>query len=179
MVFELIKNRRSIRQYKARQVENGKIDILVETLLRSPSSRGQDPWEFVVVTDRMQLNHLSRSKHHGSTFLKDAPLGIVVCGNPKKSDVWIEDCAIASILVQIVAESLKLRSCWIQIRKRKHSDSRTAESYIREALDIPHYLKVASIIAIGYPDEKKIPHSKASLDFSRVSYDYYSRNQYE
>jgi nitroreductase len=179
MVFKLIQKRRSIRQYKIRPVENGKINILVETLLRSPSSRGQNPWKFVIVTDKKLLTHLARSKHHGSAFLKNAPLGIVVCGNPKKSDVWIEDCAVASVFVQMVAESLKLGSCWIQIRKRKHSDSRTAESYIREALDLPHYLKVASIIAIGYPGEKKIPHPKASLDFSCVSYDYYNRNRYE
>ena len=179
MIFKLIQKRRSIRKFKDQPIADDKIKILVETLLRSPSSRGQNPWEFVIVTDKVLLTHLSRSKLHGSSFLKNAPIGIVVCGNPRKSDVWIEDCAVASIFVQMVAESMKLGSCWIQIRKRLHSDSRTAESYIREALDIPNYLKIESIIAIGYPDEKKEPHSKASLDYKRISHNYYNHQKYE
>jgi nitroreductase len=126
------------------------------------------------VTNGVLLNQLSRSKIHGSEFLKNAPLGIVVCGDPEKSDVWVEDCSIAAILVQIVAESLQLGSCWIQIRNRMHSDSVSAESYVRKVLDIPAQLKVESLIAIGYPDEEKVPHDRNSLDFSLISYDYYN-----
>ena len=179
MVFDVVKRRRSIRKFKNQPVENKKIETLIETLVRSPSSRNQSPWEFIVVTNKILLNQLSKSKRHGSAFLKGAPLAIVVCGNPEKSDVWVEDCSAASILVQIVAESLHLGSCWIQIRERMHSDTTSAESYVRSVLDIPSRLKVESIIAIGYPDERKDPHDKRSLDFNRLSYDYYDCKQYE
>ena len=174
MVFDTLKKRRSIRKYKKQPVENEKIEKLIETLVRSPSSRNQNPWEFIIVTNETLLGQLSKSKHHGSAFLKNAPLGIVICGNRKRSDVWVEDCSIASILVQIVAESLHLGSCWIQIRKRMHSDSISSESYVRKVIDIPSRLKVESIIAIGYPDEEKTPHDKKNLVFDRISYDYYN-----
>ncbi len=174
MVFDTLKKRRSIRKYKKQPVENKKIEKLIETLVRSPSSRNQNPWEFIIVTNETILGQLSKSKHQGSAFLKNAPLGIVVCGDRKRSDVWVEDCSIASILVQIVAESLHLGSCWIQIRKRMHSDSMSSESYVRKVIDIPSRLKVESIIAIGYPDEEKIPRDRKSLDFNRISYDYYN-----
>jgi nitroreductase len=179
MVFDVVKRRRSIRKFKNQPIENKKMKTLIETLVRSPSSRNQSPWEFIVVTNKILLGQLSKSKRHGSAFLKDAPLAIVVCGNPKKSDVWVEDCSAASILVQIVAESLHLGSCWIQIRERMHSDTTSSESYVRSILDIPAKLKVESVIAIGYPDEKKDPHDKRSLDFDRLSYDYYDCKQYE
>ena len=55
-----------------------------------------------------------------------------------------------------------------------HSDSTLSESYVRKVLDIPARLKVESLIAIGYPDEENIPHDRKSLDFDRVSYDYYN-----
>jgi hypothetical protein len=47
-------------------------------------------------------------------------IGIVVCGDRTQSDVWIEDCSIASILAQMASQSLGLGSCWIQVRNRMH-----------------------------------------------------------
>jgi nitroreductase len=179
MIFDILRKRRSIRKYKNRPIENKKMDILIETLVRSPSSRNLNPWEFIIVTNKILLDQLSKSKRHGSEFIKGAPLGIVVCGDPEKSDVWVEDCSIASILVQVVAESLHLGSCWIQIRKRMHSDSMSSESYVRKVLDIPVRLKVESIIAIGYPDEEKIPHDRELLDFNQISYDYYNCKKHD
>lgn len=174
MFFDLIKKRRSIRKFKDVPVEREKIDRLIETALRSPSSRGFNPWRFVVVDQPEILDRLSRAKPHGAAFLKQAPLGIVVLGDAEKSDVWVEDCSIASIFIQLGAEALGLSSCWIQIRKREHDKTTSAEDYIRELLSIPAHLKVESIIAIGYADEVKSPHPATSLGLEKIhmnSYD--------
>ncbi|HEX9974977.1 MAG TPA: nitroreductase family protein, partial [bacterium] len=141
------------------------MDQLIEALLRSPSSRSLNPWEFIFVTDQKLLTLLSEAKPHGSSFLKDAPLGIVVCADPQKSDVWIEDSAISAIIGQLTAESLELGSCWIQIRERLYSKEKTAEDYIKACLDIPAHMKIESVIAVGYPNENKSPHPKGTLDF--------------
>jgi nitroreductase len=175
MFLSLVQKRRSIRSYLDKPVESGKIDRLVEIALRSPSSRGINPWEFVVVTDGGLLEKLSKAKPHGGSFLKNAPLGIVVCADPEKCDVWIEDASIASIILHLAAESLDLGSCWIQIRKRMHDETRTAGAYIREVLNIPENLNVESIIAVGYPGEQKPSHPKESLQYEKVSYDYYGK----
>ena len=117
---------------------------------------------------RKVLEKLAQSKEHGSSFLKGAPLAIVVCADPEKCDVWIEDVSIASILIHLCAHNLRLGSCWIQIRDRMHNANLTAEQYVRQTLDIPENLKVESIIAIGYPDEQKPPHNRDSLQFEKV-----------
>ena len=152
-MIKLLRQRRSIRQYLDKPIESEKIEILKEALLRSPSSRNLHPWQFIFVDDKNQIEQLSRSKQHGSAFLKNAPLAIIVLGDEDKSDVWIEDCSIASILVQLAAQSLGLGSCWVQIRKRFHSENKTSEDYVKELLGIPHRFKVESIIGIGYPAE--------------------------
>ncbi len=167
-MIELLRKRRSIRKYTDKLIEPEKIEILKEAVLRSPSSRGIDPWEFIFVDDRELLKQLALSKPHSAGFLEGAALGIVICADEQKSDVWVEDCSIASILVQMITQSIGLGSCWIQIRKRKFDDSMTSEDCIRNLLNVPGGLKVESIIAIGYPAEKREPVPREHLKYEKV-----------
>ena len=167
-MIELLRNRRSIRSYLDRPVEPEKIELLKEAVLRSPTSRNIDPWEFIFVDDRELLPRLAVCKPHGARFLEHAPLGIVVCGDSEASDVWIEDCSIASILVQMVAQSLGLGSCWIQVRNRQYNDRATSERYVQDVLGIPDHIKVESIIAIGYPAEVRSPKPTEDLEPEKV-----------
>lgn len=178
MFLSLVRNRRSIRQYADKPVEAEKIDQLLEATLRPPSSNNLKPWEFVVVTDKDLLLQLSGAKPKGAGFLKDAALGIVVCADPGKCDVWIEDASIAAAFIHLAAASLGLGSCWIQIRKRDHADGRPARERIAELLALPAHLEVEAIISVGYPAEDKAPHPKESLPFEKISYNQYgNRNR--
>jgi nitroreductase len=168
MFMPLIRKRRSIRKYLDKAVEAEKIDLLVEAALRAPSSRGFNPWAFIVLTDREMLKRLAASKPHGASFLARAPLGIVVCGDTRRSDVWVEDTSIACTYIQLAAESLDLGSCWIQIRERKRDDGTNAGDFIAGLLEIPPGFNVESIIAVGYPAETKPPHEKGELQFEKV-----------
>jgi nitroreductase len=174
MFLDLISNRRSIRKFKNKPIEKEKITSIIEAALRSPSSKGNNPWRFIIIEDKGLLEKLSKAKPHGATFLKGAPLGIVVCGDISESDVWIEDASIASVFIHLAAHDIGLGSCWIQIRKRDHNRVETADTYIKELLQIPDNIRVESIIAIGYPDEVKKNHTRDSLQFHKVSFNTYS-----
>ncbi len=137
---------------------------------------GSNPWEFVFVTDKDLLERLAQAKPHGSSFLRYAALGIVICADPKKSDVWTEDASIASIYLQLAAEDLGLGSCWIQIRNRMHDEATTAEAYIAELLEIPSRMAIESIIAVGYPERRKPPHPKDELELEKVYFNRYGRS---
>jgi len=173
-MLTLLRNRRSIRKFKKPAIDNDKTDLLIEALLRSPSSRRLNPWEFIVVDNSELLQKLSQCKPHGAAFLAEAPLAIVVAADPEKCDVWIEDCSIASILVQMTAQDLGLGSCWVQIRQRKHENGESSESYVKRLLKLPDPIRVLSIIAIGIPDEYPEPHPKESLDMSKIYKNTYS-----
>ncbi len=173
MFLSLIENRRSYRKFKPLKIEPEKIEKLIEAALRSPSSRGINPWQFIVIDEPNLLEKLSVAKPHGASFLKDAPLGIVVCADQTLTDVWIEDTSIASIFIQLAAESLDLGSCWIQIRNRPYASGKSADQYVKEVLNIPDNIMIESFIAIGYPDEIKKGHPKASLNVGKVFYNNY------
>ena len=168
MFIDLIRQRRSIRKFTDEAIEADKIELLKEAALRPPSSMGHNPWEFVFVTDSQLLTKLAKAKPHGSSFLAAARLGIVVCADPGKSAVWIEDASIATIYIQLAAASLGLGSCWIQIRERMHDDAKSSEAYIAEVLNIPSNLKVESMVGIGYPAEQKAPHTREALQDEKV-----------
>ena len=131
-MLEILRKRRSIRQFKKERIAQAQIDALREAVLRSPSSRAIKPWKFWFVQDADLIGKLSRCKESGSAFLKGAPLAVVVCGDENMSDVWIEDCSIAAIVARLTAQSLGLGSCWSQIRNRAHSGEKTAEAYVQE-----------------------------------------------
>ena len=170
---ELIRTRRSCRVYQTKAIAEDDIKQIVKTVLLSPSSKNNRPWEFILVDDKELLLKLSQSKPHGSAFLKDASLGIVIIADPTKSDVWIEDTSIAGTVIQLVAEDMGLGSCWIQIRKRAHNDQIIASDYIKEILDIPDQFEVASIIAIGYKLKERRPYSEEDVNFKKVHYNQY------
>ena len=168
MFIQLLEKRRSIRKYQKKRIETEKIDVLVEAALRPPSSRGLQPWEFVLVSKRDLLEKLSKAREHGSFFLKDAQLAIVICADPKKTDVWVEDSSIAAVFIQLAAESVGLGSCWVQVRERMHDASKSASAYVSEILNIPSGLTVECMIGIGYPDEQKPPRKKEELAYGKV-----------
>ncbi len=134
----------------------------------SPTARNLHSCEIIIIEDKKMLDKLAVSKPHGGTFLKNAPVGIVIIGNTDKTDVWVEDASIAAIDVQLEAESLSLGSCWIQIRGRNHSENISAGEYIRELLNIPPNYDIASIIAIGYKASASVDSNLEDIDRNRV-----------
>jgi nitroreductase len=167
-MIEILRNRRSIRKYANQLIESEKIELLKEALLRSPSSKNINPWEFIFVDNSELIQELKKCKSHGVRSLETAPLAIVICADENKNDVWIEDCSIASILLQLAAQSLGLGSCWIQIRNRFHSKEITSEKFVQQLLNIPENFRVLSVIAIGYPYSKREGKPFRELQFEKI-----------
>lgn len=168
MFYEMLRNRRSIRSFSEREVEEEKLKIILKSALLSPSSRSKRPWEFISVSDGETLKRLALCKPHGADPIRISKLAIVVLADPKRSDVWIEDASIASILIQLAAEAQGLGSCWIQIRKRFYEEERGAQEYVREILQIPEGYCVECIVAIGYPAEIKEPYNENELPYDKI-----------
>ena len=167
-MIELLRTRRSIRTFTTEQIAPAHLEIIKEAALRAPSSRGLNPWEFILVNDPGGVEKLSTAKQHGSDFLKNAPLAIVVCADSTKSDVWIEDCTIAAIIIQLTAHSLGLGSCWAQIRNRVHDRDISAEAFVQGLLGLPKHIRVESVIGIGHPGECKTPLSADKLQHEKM-----------
>lgn len=171
-MLELLKTRRSVRAYKEDKVEQEKVEKLIKSALISPTSMNKKEVEIIVVEDKETILKLEQCKKMGTMGLLTAPLAMVVIGNKEKSDAWIEDAAITSIILQMEAEDLGLGSCWIQMRGRQ-SETGDSEEEIRELLNIPSNYGVLSVLSIGYKNEVKEAYEDPCIKEARVHYNKY------
>ena len=166
--LELLKRRRSSRIFTGEPVDKDMVCDLMKAALMSPSGHRINPWEFVLVEDKEMLKALSVSKEHGAGLLEGAAMAIVVIGDTAKTDVWIEDCSIATIILQLAAEDMGLGSCWVQIRRRTDAEGNVSEDNVRKLLGIPENYAVLSIVAIGHKARETKPFDEENMQWDKV-----------
>lgn len=157
-----------MRKFTEQELSQDEVVTLLKAALMAPSSKRSNCWQFVVVDDKDTLKKLSLCKEMGASFLGNAALAIVVMADPLASDVWIEDAAIASLMIQLQAEDLGLGSCWIQVRERFTADGTPSGEFVHEVLDIPLQLQVLSIVAIGHKGMERKPFNEEHLQWEKV-----------
>lgn len=157
-MLQVLKERRSIRKYQERVVEEDKIRTILAAGRMAPSGKNKKPWEFILVDDRDTLQKLAGAKAKGGLFLSNTPAAIVIIGREDISDTWIEDCSIASTFMQLEIHNQDLGSCWVQMKGRFTAEDTDAEDRVREILGLSHEKRVLSVIAMGYPAEEMPPY---------------------
>ncbi len=165
---DLAQVRRSHRKFTNEEIDGEAVKLILRAALMSPTSKGQRAWQFVVVDDKSDLEKLADAKDMGAQLLKDAPLAIVVLGDPLQNDCWVEDGSIAAISMQYQAEDLGLGSCWVQMRGRGLGDGTSADTVIRGILDIPENLSVLCVLAIGHKADERKPQNEDRLKWENV-----------
>ncbi len=157
--FEMIHRRRSVRRFDGNHVEEEHIAKILGAALTAPSSKNSRSSSFMVVENTQLMAAISQMRDFGSAFLKDAPLGIVVMGDPALADTWAINSAISATYIQLAAEALGLGSCWVHVDGRlcetNSPDSGSAEDYLKGILPIPQERRILCVIAIGHPDKKE------------------------
>ena len=165
---ELIKTRRSMRQFTEELLSGDDVKLLLRAGLMAPSSKGLHSYEFIVVEDKQMLQALSQSKAVGSAFLAGAPLAIVVLADPQVSDVWIEDASVAAMNILLQAEDLGLGACWIQVRDRMDAEGRPTEEIVKSLLGIPDGMRAVCMVAVGHKGMERKPQNEDRLKWERV-----------
>lgn len=150
-ILDAILQRRSIRKYKDLPVPDALRTQLLRAAMSAPSACNQQSWRFVVIEEREILKEISQI-HGGFTALKTAQLAILVCGEPKATQLecyWEYDCSAATQNMLIAARALGLGSVWMGINQKTPDDA----APFRRILNIPEDLQPFSLVAVGYADE--------------------------
>ncbi len=147
--LEVIFTRRSIRRYTGEPVAEDDLKTILEAGMNAPSANNSQPWQFIVVDEREKLNAIM-GVHPYSRMLAEAPLAIVVCGNPAASKFWQQDCAAATQNILLAARALGLGTVWLGV----YPDEQRAAS-VGALFSVPNDIKTMCIIAIGHPAEHK------------------------
>lgn len=145
-VLENIAERKSVRKFLNKEVEEEKITAMIKAGMAAPSGMDRRPWEFVVVTDRAALDSMAAGLPYAK-MLTQAPLAIVVCGNPTLSSYWYLDCSAATQNILLAAEALNLGAVWTAAYPY---DDRS--NVVRKYTAMPEDIIPLCVIPIGYPD---------------------------
>jgi len=165
-VLAAIKARRSIRSYGAREVEEEKLNRVLEAGRLAPSASNRQDWKFIVVRDQETRKRLVEAAG-GQKFLGTAPVVLVVCGtDPDKvmlcgQPAYAIDASIALSFMILEACELGLGTCWLG-----HFD----EKQVKEILGIPAGVRVVAMTPLGYPAESPAARPRKKPD-EVVSYE--------
>ncbi|MDR1230071.1 MAG: nitroreductase family protein [Spirochaetaceae bacterium] len=127
--LDVIKKRRSVRNFMAEQIADSEIASIIEAGMYAPSGRGDQSWYFTVVQNADLLHELSEAVKRiyakmDNPFLQGqgksetyhlfyhAPTVVIVSGN-KDALLPELDCAVCVQNMLLAAESLNIGSCWI------------------------------------------------------------------
>lgn len=147
--------RRSIRKYTADPVSEKHLKMILEAGMAAPSGKNLRPWHFVVVTDRGRLDRLAEKGTYWR-MLHEAPLAIVVCGDPAVSDrYWDQDSVAATENILLAVSMLGLGGVWLGC----HPNPERMDP-VREILGIPGAIVPIAMISIGHPAEEKEPRTQ-------------------
>ena len=139
--FDALTKRASVRDYMNQPVPKDMLEKLVDAGRRAPSARAVEPWEFVVITERVMLDKLAGIISTG-VFLKQATACIVVfCQDTK---YYLEDGSAATENILLGATDLGLGACWIAGDKKEYCEE------VSKLLGAPGHLKLISLISIGW-----------------------------
>lgn len=158
--YDLLLARRSIRRYEDRPVPEELVTRLLEAAMAAPSSSNEQPWHFVVVTERPALNELGE-RHPYAHMLKEAPLCIVPCGDLDLvpdglwGEYWVQDVAAATQNLLLAATALGLGGVWCGV----HPEPERVDM-VREVLGVPERVIPFCLIPLGYPAEEKHPRTQ-------------------
>jgi nitroreductase len=164
--MKAIRARRSIRRFTSEPVSDDAIKTLLEAAMSAPSAGNQQPWEFVVVTDRNILDEIS-NVHLYYQMCREAPAAILVCGNLERDThqgFWVQDCSAATQNILIAATDTGLGSVWCGVYPREDR-----VGGLRKLLKLPENITPLALIPIGHPAEQKPPSDR--FDPARIHRD--------
>ncbi len=167
-VLTVIKQRRSVRKYRTKEIPADVFLRVLEAARLSPSGKNLQPWKFILVKDETLKQRLVEASV-GQAFIAQAPVVIVACaypdrcysrmGNYMKS--WAVDVAIAVEHLILQAQEEGLGTCWIGAFDEKE---------VKSLLNIPEEVKVLALTPLGYPAEIPAPRGRKELS-EIISYD--------
>jgi len=162
-LFDVIRERRSIRRYLDTPVEQEKLEQVLDAARLAPSWKNLQCWRFLVVDEagtKQALLDAFPDDNPGKKAIAAAPLTIVACADPAESgfenDIayYIADTAIAFEHLCLAAHALGLGTCWM---------GWFDEELVKQALGIPAAIKVVGITPLGYPDQAPKPRPRKPL----------------
>ena len=172
-IFEVIKNRRSVRSYKDEQIDDEAIEKILEAAIMAPTARGEAPWHFTVVQNKEVLQDINDSvrsilsnsgdelleaiAESGVNVMHNAPTVVFVSAKSDATNMQA-DCSAAIQNMLLAAEGLDIGSCWLGLVAIYFS----VEENLKK-LHIPEGYTPLYGVALGYKVEPNEPNPRSDV----------------
>lgn len=171
---QLLKNRRSIRNFRQKPVTREALEKLIDMARYAPTGHNSQGVDWLVIGRKMELDNLAgiviewmrsmlekmperaRSMHMDRTLLRwqggedvilrDAPV-VVVAHAARENRMAPVSCTIALAHLELAAVSLGLGCCWAGY----FNSAASTFTAMQEALDIPEDHQSYGAMMVGYP----------------------------
>jgi nitroreductase len=151
-VISAITERRSIRKYVRRTIDDNIINTIIYAGLCAPSAKDKRPWHFIVIRDEGMLIKIASAGQY-TGMIAQAPLCIAVCGDRNvegTAEFLYQDCGAAAQNMLLCAHALGLGAVWCGVPANS-----SQQKALISILDLPVKVMPIALIAAGYPDERK------------------------
>ncbi|MFH1888732.1 MAG: nitroreductase family protein [Candidatus Omnitrophota bacterium] len=162
--LDIIRQRRSIREYKNDMPKDTDIEKILEAARWAPSGLNNQPWRFLVVKDKAKKEGLAAFTKYAKV-IKGAPIVIAVCMDIADSynrdkDLMAIGASIQNICLE--AYALGLGTCWLgEILNNKEG--------VAKYLKLDKDLEVMAVVTLGYPEEEITEGCRKSLKNLEIS----------
>ncbi|NVN92461.1 MAG: nitroreductase [Desulfuromonadales bacterium] len=166
-IAALMKRRVSCRKFSDQTPTRETIDTLIQTAVWAPSGSNNQPWRFVVITDREKLKSISDAAKRSwlesldtAPFIRqyekwmndpaynifyNAPALIIIYGDSAAH--WqVYDCSMVAQNINLLAEEGGLGCCWIGFAHNVLN-----EAGVKLELGVPEQYELVAPLIIGYP----------------------------
>lgn len=191
--FQLAQSRRVVRGFRKEPIPDDVLHKVLTAANWAPSGANSQPWHFIVVEDeeiKEEMADIFRDEIQyknevdpewpgagNSREFKDAPAIVVIVGDTRKERLWPQvldgsreklfhhSMAACVMSLHLAAASAGLCATWVTTR-------RPSANRLRELLDLPEWMRVASTAPIGYPDLENVPTEKHRIPVDeKIHYD--------
>jgi len=144
--------RRSIRKFTPDIINDDDLNIILKAGMYAPSAVNKQPWHFIVFRNTDTIKRIIEVHPNASPML-GANVCILVCYDEElqhDNGYGAVDCSAATQNMLLAAHAIGLGAVWLGIYPRQ-----PRMEAISEIFRLPGHVKGFSIVALGYPDEKK------------------------
>ncbi len=149
--IDVIKARTSVREYGEKQVEDEKINYVLECARLAPSWTNKQCWRFIVIKNKETIEQIGKSSLI-NRWLRTAPVLLIACADPTDSGsnnsqaYYMTDVSIALEHIILAATDAGLGTCWV---------AGFNEEKVKELLEVPKRIRIVALTPLGYPMGKK------------------------
>ncbi len=148
--WDAITSRRNVRTYTEQRIADGDLDRILEAGRRTPSSMNQQAWDFVVCTERSQLEELAKVWQGAGHVARSAATIALVAptSDDERTRQSIQyDLGQATMSIMLAAADLAIGSAHAAV---------TDQDMASDILGFPEDHFCAWLIALGHPADRPL-----------------------